>query len=376
MAAQKRVKILFFIHDLAPFGAQLVTLNIAKYLDKAAFSLTVCSFWGEETLAKEFITCGAEVVFLRARRVLDLSAWLRLARLLLKERPDIVQINLPELSVPVRLLALFLPGVKIVHSVQNPLSSEPAYWRLLNRATFRLCWRVIFCSESIKAEAGYGKGAGKGRFRAVQNGIGLLPAPASGRAAMRTSLGIKDGEKVACCVARLTRQKGQDILIHAASRLKKDGRRLRFLLAGDGEDLPLLKDLSVRLGVEEEIVFLGRREDIAAVLGASDIYAAPSRWEGLGIALGEAMLAGLPCVGTAIAGQADILKDGVTGLVVPPEDPAALAAGIARLLDNGEEASRLAAAALELIRGSFIVKEMSAKYEKIYLELAGDIHGG
>lgn len=363
---EKPLKLLIFIHDLAPFGAQRVVLNTVKHLEKKLFSVTVCSFGKEDALAAELSGCGAEVVKLGARRYLDPSAWRRLFSLLLSSRPDIIQTNMPELSLPVRLLALFMPGVRVIHAVQNPFSSEPWYWRFLNTRTFFLCDRVIFCSESMREAAGYGGG----KFLTVQNSMEIESAvPGSG---LRGEFGIGRDEKVICCVARLTRQKGQDILIRAIAILSAQRANIRLLLAGDGEDAEDLRRLALELGVSGKVSFLGRRSDISSILAASDIYAASSRWEGLGLSLGEAMLAGLPCVGTAISGHADILKDGVTGTTVPPEDPSALAAGIARLLDDPTEAGRLAAAARELIKAGFTAESMAKKYERVYLDLAGE----
>ncbi|MCM2267372.1 MAG: glycosyltransferase family 4 protein [Elusimicrobiales bacterium] len=368
-----KIRLLIFMHDLAPFGAQRVALNTVKYLNKGRFEVSVCSFWGDETLAPEFSDCGAEVIFLRARRFLDPAAWGRLFKLLLRLRPHIVQTNMPELSLPVRLLGPFLSRLKVLHAVENPISSEPWYWRLLNRATFFLCSRVVFCSESIAVAAGFRLGGPGDRLRAVPNGIDLHGAASKGRGKARVEFGIAEGEKVVCCLARLARQKGQDVLIKAAALLVKRGLRICVLLAGDGEDLPALRSLTAGLGVEKEIRFLGRRGDAQDVLAASDVYAAPSRWEGLGLSLGEAMLAGLPCVGTAIPGHADILKDGVTGLTVPAEDSGALADGISRLIDDVPLAAGLSKKAGELIRADFTVESMAGKYEKIYLEIAGGI---
>lgn len=361
--ADKPLKLLIFIHDLAPFGAQRVALHIAKRLDKSRFSAEVCSFWGDETLLPDFAAAGAKVHLLKARRFLDPRAWLKLAGLLLRSRPDIIQTNMPELSVPVRLFSLFVPGLHVVHSVQNPFSSEPWYWRTLNILTLFLCDRVVFCSRSMMERFGR---AGE-RYSAVQNCIEAGPAPAG--PGLRAGLSIGPGEKVVCCVARLARQKGQDVLIRAVAELAGRNSGVRLLLAGDGEDEADLRRLASGLGVADKVVFLGRRSDIAAVLYSSDVYAAPSRWEGLGIALGEAMLAGLPCVGTAIPGHSDMLKDGVTGLTVPPEDALALAEGISRLLNDPGEAGRLAAAARELIKAGFTPAGMVEKYEKIYTGL-------
>ncbi|OGS08647.1 MAG: hypothetical protein A2270_02225 [Elusimicrobia bacterium RIFOXYA12_FULL_51_18] len=361
--------LIIFIHDLAPFGAQRVALNIVKYLDKSRFCVTVCSFWGDETLAPELAACGAEVVFLRARRFFDLAAWWGLARLLCRSRQAIVQTNLPELSIPVRLFAVFLSGLKVVHTVQNPFHSEPWYWRFANRITLPLCGAVIFCSRSLREVSGLDSGFPAVRSFVVQNGVGIEAVSASARDELRKEMGVGAEEKLICCVGRLVRQKGQDVLIEAAAILAKEKRRFKIALAGDGEMKEEFQKMSRRAGLEEKILFLGRRADVSRVLSACDIYAAPSRWEGLNISLGEAMLSGKPCVATDIPGHADILENGVTGVAVPAEDAAALAAGIDQALDKPDEAGKLASAALELLRSGFGVAKMAAEYQKLYLEL-------
>ncbi len=354
-------RLLIFIHDLAPFGAQRMALGLAQRLDKEEFPLTVCSFGADTTLEAALRSAGAEVVVLGASRYLDLRAWGRFFGLLSGLRPAIVQTNLAELSVPVRVAALLMPGTSVVHTVQNPLSSEPWYWRILNRASFMLCRRVIFCSEGIRAEAG----CRGGRFAVVQNGIAPLPVPAE--PGLRRELGIGASEDVVCCVARLARQKGQDVLLRAFALLAAGRPGLRLLLAGDGEDEAALRAYAAGAGLSEKVFFLGRRADVGEVLAASDIYAAPSRWEGFGISLGEAMLAGLPCVATGIAGHYDLLEDGVTGIAVRPEDPGELAAGIARLLDEPASALALAREAAARVAARFGLDGMADGYRRNYL---------
>lgn len=369
MVVKKRVNIFIFIHDLAPFGAQRVALHLAGNLDPEKFRFTVCSFWGDETLAPEFERCGAEVILLKAKRFLDLSAWLRLAGLLSRHRPEIVQATLPELSIPLRVFSLFIPGLRVVHNVQNPFSSEPWYWRLLNRATLRLCDAVIFSSRGVYEESAPGLKRFSGKLSVAQNCVSLEPVSPAAGAALRRDLGINENEKVIGCVGRLTRQKGQDILIAAAARLLSGERRLRFILVGDGETLAELKEQVLRTGLEREVLFLGRRADIAQILSACDIYAAPSRWESFNIALGEAMLSGKPCVASDIPGHADLLRDGVTAAAIPAESTEALVKGISRLLESPDEAQRLGLAAKEMVSADFTVAKMTGKFEKVYLEI-------
>lgn len=362
-------RVMFFMHDLAPFGMQHSTLYIVRGLVRSGLSAAVCSFWGDETMAAEFRAAGAEVRLLRAGRFFSPRAWLGLLVCLRRLRPDIVETTLPELGVPLRLLSLFFPRLKLVHRFRNPLSSEPAFWRALNLATLRLCDAVAFYSGGIVGEVKEALPRLKGKLRVIQNGVELAPAPPDAGAGLRAELGLGAREKVVLCVGRLVRQKGQDVLLRALAALTRSGRSVRLLLAGDGEMEDELRGLAAVLEISREVVFLGRRTDIARVLDACDVYAAPSRWEGLSLSLGEAMLAGRPCVATDIPGHSDFLDGGRTAALVRPDDADGLAAAIARLLDDPAEADRLARAGRELVSRSFTTARAASGSRDLYLSL-------
>lgn len=359
------LKLLIFIHDLAPFGAQRVALALAKGLPREKFSVAVCPFGGDLSLRGEFEAAGAAVLPAGARRYLDAAAWRRAAGIISSAGPCIVQTNLPELSVPARLLAAFLPGVKVLHTVQNPSSSEPLVWRLLDRLSAGLCAGRVYSSEGLRAA--------EGGLAAASEAIPNCVEPAAGsqeeRGKARAAFGFNDGDKVVCCVGRLTAQKGQDLLIRALAGPALKGRGLRLLLVGDGEEEARLRALAAASGVN--VVFAGRRRDPGLALAAADLYAAPSRWESFDIALGEAMLAGLPCAASAIPGHADLLAGGEAGLAVPPEDSAALALVMARLLDEQELAGRLGRAARARVEERFGIAAMVERYSALYRRLAG-----
>lgn len=131
----------------------------------------------------------------------------------------------------------------------------------------------------------------------------------------------------ALTVARLTPQKGIDILIRAAAALRSEG--VRISVAGDGKLRRPLQSLARSLGLgESRVRFLGWREDVPELLAAHDLFILPSRTEGRPFALLEALSAGLPCIATAVSGIPETLGHGRAGELVPPEDPAALAAAI------------------------------------------------
>jgi glycosyltransferase involved in cell wall biosynthesis len=370
MSAEKTIHILYFIHDLSPFGAQRAVYYTLKYLDRKRFRVTVCSFWGDETMAPEFAKCGAEVFLLRAKRYFDPFAWAKFFFFLIRLHPDIICTTLPELGFPVRMISLLLPYLNVIHCFQNPLSSEPQYWQFLNRVTLSLCDAVTFSSKGIVEEVAVKVPSLKDRFFVIQNGVELNVLFNENEAILCKELYYSTNEKKICCVGRLDKQKGQDILIDALALLISKRIKIRLFLVGEGPMYHELKEKVRHYGLEEKVSFLGRRHDIAHILSYSDIYVAPSRWESFNIALGEAMLSGKPCVATAIPGHTDLLIDGVTGLAVPMNDAAALARGIVQLLERSVEARIMASTATELVKTKFTTHVMAKKYEKLYLSLA------
>ena len=157
--------------------------------------------------------------------------------------------------------------------------------------------------------------------------------------------------RVVTCVARLEYAKGVDVLLHAWGRMMREGAAWReglaprLRLVGRGEFRPQMERIAAELGIQESVEFLGLRRDVADLLQQSWAFAMPSRWEGMPNALLEAMACGLPCVATRVSGSEDIIDDGVNGLLVEPENPADLARGLRRVIEDAELAQRMGAEA-------------------------------
>jgi glycosyltransferase involved in cell wall biosynthesis len=162
--------------------------------------------------------------------------------------------------------------------------------------------------------------------------------------------------------ARLHQQKGHAYLLTAAA-LVPDAT---FVLAGDGPLRAELEQRARELGVAGRCLFLGERADVPDLLAAADLFLLPSLWEGLPLSVLEAMAAGRPVVATAIGGTDEAVTDGVTGLLVPPRDPAAIAAAIARLRDDPGLAERLAAAGRARVEREFSSRATAERVMRIY----------
>jgi len=188
------------------------------------------------------------------------------------------------------------------------------------------------------------------RVRVIKNAVGAAPEiTAEARAEARAALGLPQHAHVAGTVGRLVRQKGCEYLVRAAKDVIQRHEDARFVLIGDGGLDARLRSLTKQLGIAENVVFAGHRADAAGLYAAMDLYVQPSLWEGLSYSVLEAMGGGLPVVATDISGNTDVVKDGVTGLVVPPRDAQAIAEAVRLLLDDVERRRELGRTARELV---------------------------
>jgi glycosyltransferase involved in cell wall biosynthesis len=141
-----------------------------------------------------------------------------------------------------------------------------------------------------------------------------------------------------------------------------------FAIAGEGYLLGSLLKKTRELGITKSVHFLGIRNDVPELLIASDVFALPSLWEGMPIAMLEAMAYGTPVIATQVEGVEDVIKNEINGLAIPPKDTVALAKGILRLLENPDEAARFGNAGKKLIGSRHSVDYMCAEYEELFLK--------
>jgi len=187
-------------------------------------------------------------------------------------------------------------------------------------------------------------------------------APVPRDDALRARLGVRGDRALALSVARLEEQKGLTHLLDAAAMLPD----VVFAIAGEGPERERLVAKAVALGLSDRVQWLGHRDDVPSLLAAADLFVLPSLNEGLPLAAMEAMLAGVPIVATDAGGTGEVVRDGITGLLVPPGEPRALADAIRALLDAPERARRLAVAGRSLIEREHSAAAMVAATSRLY----------
>jgi glycosyltransferase involved in cell wall biosynthesis len=311
---------------------------------------------------------------LSERHAFDRSIVEGLVRVLERERPDMIESHGFKAHVMVCLArrrigsaAVNCPWVAFHHGYTTE-SLKVRLYNQFDRFTLRHADRVItFCQQFARSLAT--RGVRPERLSILRNALDPSPPPtAESLDMLRAELGIAPSEVVLLAVGRLSSEKGHAELIDAfAQLLRRSGRQdLRLMIVGDGIDADRLKARAKPLG--SRVIFAGQRPSAWPFFALADIFVLPSRSEGSPLVLLEAMQARLPIVATSVGAVPDTVQNGISALLVPPRDPAALAAAVTRLLADTPLAARLAERALHAVQG-FTADDYAAALLSIYQDV-------
>lgn len=374
------MRVLHLITDLTTGGAEMMLYKLVSGLDRDRFDSAVVSLRGRGTMGARIEAAGVPVHAIGFMTPASAPAALaRLHRVVRRVKPDAIQGWMPHGNLFAALAGAAFPRTPVLWNVRcsiDDLAKEKAGTRAAIRAGTVLSGRArrIVYNSRVAAEQHEALGYPAAKRCLLPNGFDcdrFRPSPEA-RAAVRAELGLAESDVVIGQVGRLHPMKGHGTFLRAAGALAARHPSVRFVLAGrgvvpqDAELAALVRDN----GLQGRVQLLGEREDTFRLYPALDVATLASSWgEGFPNVVGEAMACGVPCVVTDVGDSAWVV--GGHGVVVPPDQPAALAAGWATLVEAGAEGrARLGERARERVVEHFSLERVVAQYEELYHSLA------
>jgi glycosyltransferase involved in cell wall biosynthesis len=383
MPLSSAIRILHVIPTLGRGGAERQLVSLVT--NATAGEHIVCYLREPSDFAEELRSKGHVVVCLNAAGG---AKWLtgaaRLRKLIKLYQPDIVQTWLLDASISVRLSQILGPRVPLVTALQNP-DYEPetirtANWprmktsnlRRLDQLTAR--WttpRFVACSNFVKRSAQEHLGIPESSLEVIYNSVdpATLRCQSGEPQQLRESLAIPPDGIIFLNVGRLDPQKGQEYLLRAFQKVASAAPKAFLVILGEGSFREHLTALTKELAITDSVRFAGRRPNVGAFLEMADVFVFPSLFEGLGLALVEAMFKALPCIVSRIDVLQEVIEDQKSGLVVAPDSVEELAGAMIQLYRDPARRDAFGAKAEQIAEARFHQQVTIPQWENLYARL-------
>lgn len=359
------------VPSLVPAGAERVVVHLLQYHDRSKYQ-PVCVCLGNpvgshyEQLVSRL---GIPIHFLGKGDRATMGLLKRLDALFREYRPQVVHMHLRGLTYAYPLLLKHRTPVRVytVHTLAWH-DRGTNFQRLVSTLAFRYkLGRVIPVAIADRVRQSIQEVYRYHNPPLIPNGINLggFILPDEDRKKWRLQEGVPENAIVISHVGRFTHLKNHALLIQALAQIDSAHPWL-LLLVGDGELRPAVEEMVNAHGLIDRVRFMGVRADIPQILNASDIFVLSSRYEGNPMSVMEAMAAGLPVISTAVGGVPELVEDGISGILVPPEDPTALKQAIQKLIEAPDVRQQMGKRARETARERFDACAMTRAYEALY----------
>jgi glycosyltransferase involved in cell wall biosynthesis len=352
-------------------GVENQLLNVLKTYDKNKYVPLVCSLSEKGEIGEDIEKLGIEVICLRKlRHTFDLAIIKDLYRLMKDRGIDVVRTHQYHANFYGRIAAIIARVPCIVASVHNVYTRDrKIHRRMFNRILGKFTDKVVAVSNAVKKDIVHFDRIPEGNVEVIYNGVEAQIFMNKKRDEVRSALGMPSDSPVVGTTGRIKEQKGQKYLIEAVSTLIKDYPLIRLLIIGDGPLMGEMKRYADSLGINDNVIFLGTRRDVPDLLSAIDIFVLPSLWEGLGIALLEAMAAGKPVIATNIGPFREIVNTEEVGRLVPVKSSEAIASSIEFLLNDRSLLEEIGSAARKKVLTSFDINKTVDTYSSLFEEI-------
>jgi glycosyltransferase involved in cell wall biosynthesis len=353
-------------------GCENHLLTLLPSLHDRGYSITMLALTPPDRSENPFVQAmrsrGIPTATLPIRGRLDWELLPNLVRFIRKGRYDCVHTHLIHADFYGGLAAKLahIPYICSTRHNDDAFRRHPLMRQLLHWHS--QCFHEVICiSNYVKQFTQTVEGVLSDKLTVIPYGFSVLEK--SDDRTWRSQMGWTEETPVLGNVARLTAQKGQHVLLQAMPLVLQHFPNTRLVMVGDGELRLSLQQLATELDLTNHVHFLGYQANAAAFMANFDLLVHPSAWEGFGLVLLEAMAAKLPIVATEVSAIPEIVQSGETGLLVPPENPVALAQAICQMLDDRAVAQKMGLAGYQRLQQHFTVQAMVDRTSQLYQQL-------
>lgn len=348
-------RVAHILQDLSVGGAERLAVEFARHTNRDKFSLSFVALGEDGSIGERIRAEGWPVKRMGPSQGLSASLFLRLGRLLRRQNINVIHTHLDRPHVYGTVAGRIAGIGRIVHTRHGQCDDLTKRQRRLASVLARWTSNFVCVSEDA-AMIARSQGVPNSRVCTIWNGVDLKQF---------SPIEInRDGYVVT--VARLSPEKDIANFLRAAAIVAKLDKDLQFKIAGDGPCREELQQLAGRLGLAQQVVFLGKVDDVASLLAGASVFVLPSITEGIPLTILEAQARGLPIIATRVGGTPEVVVDGETGMLVPARSATALAAAIKKLRECPELGVRLGQAGRSRIESHFDVERMVRRYETLY----------
>ncbi len=381
------IKILHLIPTLSSGGAERQLVNLVTKTERERVDHTVCVINDSTFFASSIRSAGYKVIdFNLSNKHPFIKTRAAFRRVIADEKPDVIHTWLYDANVSARLAA-FHSSIPIVTSLQladyEPDAIHHANWnsrkvRVLRSIDKISAWMTdpyfVACSNFVANSYKKNFGVAGDKIKVIYNSVDpqVLDSGQSDEANLRDELALPADGFVYLNVGRLDPQKNHKTIFAAFRQILDKAPNAFLLLAGVGSMESELRDATRNLGIDEKVRFLGRRGDVGALLALADVFIFPSLFEGLPVALVEAMFKRLPCIASQIEVFAEVIEDNKTGLLIDPLSPDELASAMMRLYEDADLRRTLGDNAYEHAATKFSSSATAREWEELYAEIYRD----
>lgn len=374
---KKKINILFLTPSLTWGGMEKIIYQIINGLIKKGFEFTVVYWKPYNFYEKKLNQIGVKTIRINSK-IWSLKYFRELIKILKTNRFDIVHSWFCDEDLINVLVNRFLPlnnKISLISSQQAPFFSKRIHF-FRYMIIGRFFEKIICCSEWFRQLIIDNCKLNEEKVITIYNSVDLenfpLEMDEEKISLLKRQFNIENSDRVILSVARLSYEKGIDVLLKAMKGVVSFFNNVKLLIAGDGPEKERLISLVKQLNIEKNVIFLGFREDVSEIYYICDIFVLPSREEPFGIVLAEAMAAKKPVCASSVGGIPEVVLDGETGFLVPPDNTDMLEKTLVKMITMPEkDLKKLGENGRKRAESLFSLKEMIDKYETVYRDITG-----